>query len=169
MPRRLHRNTYSDVSGMVTPIGRNLHSIVLHKNSIYELEAVWSKAKYKERGFHGTITYQFVTADYWHLTRYTAGFQKKMKAPIWSITPSRALSRYACTGLQSSFAIGGIFNANGYYVRLLYYEMMDQIWSLKRKKWNLYNGKTANWLFESVRGHYFSVCDYSYSTDFAKT
>ena len=45
MPRRLHRNTYSDVSGMVTPIGRNLH----HKNSIYELEAVWSKAKYKER------------------------------------------------------------------------------------------------------------------------
>ena len=31
-----------------------------------------------------------------------------MKAPIWSITPSRALSRYACTGLQSSFAIGGI-------------------------------------------------------------
>lgn len=26
MPRRLHRNTYSDVSGMVTPIGRNLQA-----------------------------------------------------------------------------------------------------------------------------------------------
>lgn len=40
------------------------YSIVLDKNSIYELKAVWSEAQYKERGFHGTITYQFVTADY---------------------------------------------------------------------------------------------------------
>ena len=36
MPRRLHRNTYSDVSGMVTPIGRNLQSIVSYTYLIAE-------------------------------------------------------------------------------------------------------------------------------------